>query len=246
MSLNAPTRFGDAVNSVFIRCSVSTTGNQFSSFLPLVREFVRSAHTQLYPEGEWTSALVSTEIALTQGVVSYDWPDDCLPGRINFMSVLDTSNRAVLLDFGLKVNERSTANRATPVQGCPLVATYMDGMIELTPAPDALWVTLRIEYTKSVTSLVDDEDELIVDGELVIQAAAMKFKDHLGLTVTPKDIAEHERYLSRLKAMQSNGEGFQLGGHQSIRNHVQKRNRIGAWRNNVGNSAPISDDWAPF
>lgn len=247
MALNAPMRFGDAVHSVFVRCSISTSGNHHARFLEIVREFVRTAHTQLFPEAEWTPALARVEIPLTAGLQTYDWPDDCLPGRINFASVRDTEGNEIQLDFGMRPNERSAAQSGGTVRSdTPLLLTFVNGDLELTPAPASKWDTLIIDYVRSANSLADDADPMIVDGELVVQSATMKFKRHLGLPVGREDVAEHERYLDRVKGMQSTGGGFQIGGHQSSRNAVHKRNRIGDSTNSTGSSAPYDTDWSPY
>lgn len=239
--------FGSAVHAVFIRCSMSTSGNQHARYIDLVREFVRSAHTQLYPEAEWTPALKRVEIVLSEGVQTYDWPDDIQPGRINFAAIRDADGSEIQLDFGLRPNERDASRTDGAVRSeTPRLLTFVNEDLELWPAPNAVWTTLVIDGVRSVNSLVDDDTPLIVDGELVVQSATMKFKRHLQLSVTREDVAEHERYLSRVKGMQSTGEGFQLGGHQSTRNWVQKRNRVGDAGSRTGTGATFSEDWNPF
>lgn len=241
--------FGEAVAAVFTRCSVSPVGSQAAMYLGLVQEFVRSAHTQLYPEAEWTPAIKRADIDLADGVKVYDWPDDMLPGQLNSASVVNSDGREVEVEISMiRPNERSAALTTDGVArtGLPVLLTFVNGGWELNPAPNADWVTLRVDYLLSVGPLRDDAELLIVDGELVVQSATMKFKRHLGILVDKVDVAEHERYLARVKGMQSNGTGLQLGGHQSYRTHVQKRNRIAYDRNVNGSQAPYSTEWNPY
>lgn len=248
MALNPPTLFGDAVRSVFVRCSFSTSGNQSAAYRELVQEMVRSAHTQLYPEAEWTPAIVREEFALADGVQTYDFPDTIMPGRINAVTVTNDSGREVEVEIAAtRPNERDAARSEGVVRtGCPVLVSFVGQDMEFWPAPDETWVSATIDGVASSLTLRDDADPLVVDGELVIQAATMKFKRHLGLPVSRDDMAEHERYLARVKAMQSNGGGWQFGGRQAPKVSVQKRNRIGLQYRRTGNAATDTPDWNPF
>lgn len=246
MALSLTPSLQETREEVLTRNGYATSGNKAANVQALVDSFIRAAQRELFVRMNWTMNQKRTSITFITGQQLYDWPDDLEPGDIRTITVVHENGREYDVKMGLRTNERDSSRTAGVVdEGRPVLATYVDKMLEFWPAPSSHYLTATIDYSLGSAALVDDAQRLVVDGEACIQLATMKFKRHLGLDVQPADVATFERYLVDLQARQSTGEGFQLGGHQSFRQAVQKVNRVAAQRRN-GDGQPFSTEWNPW
>lgn len=232
---------------VLVRTGYATSGNKAAAVQGVVDSFIRAAQRELYVRMNWTMNQKRISIPLVTGQQEYDWPDDLEPGDIRTITVVHSNGHEYDVQMGLRTHERDSARTDGVVQNTrPILATYVDRIIELWPAPSDDYVSLTVDYQLGMTALTDEQDRLVVDGEACTQLATMKFKRHLGLDVQNADVATFERYLNDLSARQSTGEGFQIGGHQSMRNAVQKVNRVATQARFVGNNTPYDTGWNPW
>jgi hypothetical protein len=229
-------------NEVLLRCGYSTSGNQSSAVVPMVNSMIAGAERELYSEAQWLGAMTRVEVELTEDNGTVDWPDEAEPGEIVSMWIVNSeSGEATELLPGVMLNERNTADMGE--SGCPLLYEYMDSQIYLKPAPSENYLTLVVTY-KRAPRLVEDSDRCVVDGELLIQRAVFKFKEFNQLPIGQVEMANHERYLARLRANNSNLSGYMMGGHKSWRTDTQRRNRL-ARSGRLGQSG-YSADWNPW
>ncbi len=246
MALPSASTLEDVRSAVLARCNYATGGNLAANVRTLADECIRSAQSQLYAETEWLVLRTTSNVTLTDGTQSYDFPDGSDIGKVFGVAVINLDGREFPVDWGLRQNERDAAKTEGAVAtGRPLVVQIVDESLKLWPAPDTNYPTLILDYYLGVNYLADNETLVLLDAELVTQAAAIKFKRAMNRTIDTGELAEHERYLGRLISLQSSGEGLQLGGHQSWRNTVQKRNRVATGRRQ-GNGAPWNSGWNPW
>lgn len=239
MALSPQMSLGEAAKDVILRAGLSLKGNQATNLLPLVYSFIRSAQSELFLMMEWTELYKSSDFTLTSGVSVYDWPDDAMPERILWLTVVRTSDSVELpLEVGIRPYERQSALTS----GRPARYDYKDRTIEILPAPDTNYVTARVYYIASPARLVDTGTPLSLDSEAIIQRSLIKLKSHLGMPGVSELAADHAQYLDRLKGQQSNGEGLMLGGHKSWKVRAQRRDRMGSIRY----TQQSSDDWHPW
>lgn len=246
MALSLTPTLVDTRQEVLTRAGYATSGNKAAAVAGLVDSLIRASHRELFVRMNWTMNQVRVSLPLITGEQRYDWPDDAEPGDIRTITVVHTNGAEYIVGMGLRTHERDSSRTDGVVsEGRPVLATYVDKIIEFWPAPSADYVSATIDYSVGQPALVDDGERLVVDGEACIQLAVMKFKRHLGIEVPREDVATFERYLNDLSVRQSTGEGFQLGGHQSMRTAVQRVNRVAQSRF-LGNGQPFSTDWNPW
>ncbi len=243
MALPLTMTLGQLRDSVLRRCGYSTDGNQSAGVTPMVDEMIAGSERELFHECGWLNAQTRTTITLAEDDAVVDWPDDAEPGNIVDVWVgrADTGELSQLMP-GVMLQERDSADNGE--SGRPLLYEYMDKQIYLKPRTSADYTTLTITYNLA-PALVQDTDRCLVDAELLIQRAVMKFKEYLGLPIGQVEMANHERYLARLRASNSDKSGFVLGGHKSWRTDIQTRNRI-ARDGGVGSNAPYDTSWSPW
>lgn len=226
MTLPLNPTFQQVVEEVLIRCGYSTEGNQAVGVLPVAQSYVAGAEKELFPECEWLKAARRTTVELTEDVATVDWPDDCAPGEILQVVVLKTDEDGTVSRYpvspGARLQERDAAASES---GQPMVYEYMNEEILLYPAPSEDWVSMEIDYRVG-PALYQPTDRSAVDGELLVQRAVFKLKEYLDLPIGQVEMANHERYLARLRASNSQRSGIQLGGHKSWQVYPQLKNRV--------------------
>lgn len=230
-------------NQVLLRCGYSNDGNQSAGIAPMVDSIISGSEHELLPELQWIKAVKQTSITLTAGVQAFDWPDDAEPGKIQMVWVKrEDSGELSEVMPGIHLNERDSSERGE--DGRPLLYEDVDETLYLYPAPSADYTTLYIQYLVA-SNLTQENNRCIVDPELLIQRATMKLKEYLGLPIGQMEMANHERYLARMKSSNSSKDGFVLGGHKSWRTQVQKNNRVARDRQ-LGHYYEYTNDWNPW
>jgi len=213
MPLDLQITLSEARAEVLNRVGMGAQGDQTQPAHPLVDSFIRQAQRDVYFEADWIEIRKFTDIPLIALQADYDWPDDTEPGQIIRMTVLNDDNREETLVGGIRPVDRSRVRNLTD-GGLPALFGLHDGIIELLPFPSVDWVTLKIEYLAKPSRLINDVDRLSFDSELIIRMAVVFTKDHYGMD-NVKDEARLVRYIDHIRAQQSDGGGFQLGGSQS-------------------------------
>jgi hypothetical protein len=228
---------------VLLRCGYSTEGNQSASVAPLVNSLIIGSERELFPECQWINAESRVSVSLSTDNSSIDWPDDAEPGDVKQMWVQHAST-LVLYEMlpGVHLNERSSSTVGE--SGKPLLYEVIDGGITIFPPPSDDYSTIYMSI-RLAPSMAQAEDRCVVDPEVLIQRATMKFKEYLGQSIGQMEMANHERYLARLRASNASKGGFVIGGHKSWRTQVQKNNRVNRSDNLSANSA-YSNEWNPW
>lgn len=230
MTLPLNPTLGQLRNEVLLRCGYSTTGNQAAGVIPVTDSYIAGSEKELFYECEWLKAAKRTSAELTVDVNVVDWPDDVAPGEILAIVVLKTNEDGTISRFpvgpGARLQERDSAvTDLEPNNGQPAVYELIDEVIYIYPRPSALYTSLEIDY-RIQPSLIQEGDRTLVDGELLVQRAVFKLKEYLALPVGQKEVADHERYLARLRAANSSRDGIVLGGHRSWKSYPQLKNRV--------------------
>jgi hypothetical protein len=232
--------------AVLSRCGLATEGNIPRAIQGVIDERIRSAQLQLYELFPWLVTYVQRDIELQSQVSDYDVPDDTEPGKITFVAVRRKQDGWIfVLDRGIRPDEMNYVNQQTiPIKGAmPLRFDFIDTIIRVAPIPDVDYYDyLQLAYYQTPGRLLEDSERCVVDGEALKMLSEILVKQHFGGQDTTKLEAQLAQYVDRVKMKQSNGEGFQMGGHQSLVGRTQRRNRF-AWSAIRGNTWR---DWRPW
>ncbi len=230
---------GQLRNEVLLRCGYSTTGNQAAGVTPVTDSYIAGSEKELFYECEWLKAIKRTSVALIEGETTVDWPDDAAPGEITLVAVVkvadDGTESRWEVQPGARLQERDAGQESTDEDrwGQPGVYELVDDVIYIYPAASELFTSLEIDY-RLAPSLIQASDRTAVDGELLVQRAVFKLKEYLALPIGQKEVMDHERYLARLRAANSQRDGIQLGGHKSWKVYPTSKNRLGTSSRDTG------------
>lgn len=225
MALPLNPTFGQIRNEVLLRCGYSTEGNQAAGVIPVCDSYIAGAEKQLFLESEWLKAEKRLEIELTEDVNVVDWPDETEPGEIISITVIKVDDEGVSHRYPMEPGARLQERDVSTESGMPAVYEYKDEVIYIYPPPSADYTILEVDY-RAAPSLVNENDRTIVDGELLTQLAVFQMKEYLGLPIGPVELRNHERYLARVRAKNSQRSGIQLGGHRARATYPRKKNRV--------------------
>lgn len=244
MALALQPTLGEVRAATLQRCGLATEGNVPRNIQGILDEKIRSAQRQLYELFPWLTTYTQNEIALADGESRYDIPDDTEPGKITFVSVRRKQDGWIFtLDRGIRPEELNYVNQ-TPVKGAmPLRYDFHDNVLVIAPVPDVTYYdALLLAYYQTPPPFVQDAERTVVDGEALKMLAEILVKEHFGGQDTRALREDLGRYVDRVKVKQSSGDGFQMGGHQSLVTRTQRRNRF-AWSSIRGNTWR---DWRPW
>jgi hypothetical protein len=231
-------------SSALDRCGLATEGNVPRNIQRILDEKIRSAQLQLYRLYPWLVNYVQREIPLITGTTQYDVPDDTETGNITFLCVRRLQDGWLFqMDAGIRPAEMNYVSQ-TPVAGAmPLRYDFREQAIIIAPTPDTTYYDALIaNYYQTPGAFVEDSERAVVDGEALKMLSEILIKEHFGGMETDRLRADLGLYIDRVKVTQSNGEGFQMGGHQSLIGKTQPRNRF-AWSSIRGNTWR---DWRPW
>lgn len=242
MALALQPTLGEIRTATLDRCGLATTGNIPRNIQGILDERIRSAQLQLYEEAPWLASYVKREIPLVTSTIQYDVPDDCDPGNIDFVCVRRLSDGKLYeLEPGIRPTEpnlfvNSTANM-------PLRYHFIDQIMEIQPVPDVTrYDVLMLWYKQSPPKFIEDGERAVVDGEALKMLSEALVKDHFGGQDTTALYRALGRYIGRKRSRQSDGAGFQMGGHQSVLVKTQRRNRFVT----SGYGGGDWQDWRPW
>lgn len=234
MTQRLPPTLADIRTDLVTRCGLASGATVPPRMQPLLDTRIRSAHAQIYELFPWVILTVDNMFDLSLGETDYDIPDNTEPAKIEEIGIRRISDGRVFpLEPGFTLGE-STAYVSQQTNQLPLRYRIIDGIIRLAPPPDTVYYDkLCMTYRLVPGPLVQDDERLAVDGESVLQLAEILMREHFGGVDTRGLRANFERYMTRLRVKQSNGAGFQMGGHQSIVVQTRPRNRFNrlGWRN---------------
>jgi hypothetical protein len=244
MSVALQPTLGELRHETLNRCGLATEGNVPRTIQDIIDSRIRSAQKQLYELFPWLATYVTGTITLANGVGDYDIPDDTEPGKITFVALNRISDGWVVeLERGIRPAEMNYYAQAMTKGSMPLRFDFIDNVLRIAPVPDTTYYdVLKIAYFQTPPKMVEDSERAVVDGEALLMLTEILVKEHFGGQATEKLAAALDRYVDRVKMKQSNGEGFQMGGHQSLVGKTQKRNRF-AWS---GIQANTWRDWRPW
>jgi hypothetical protein len=216
--------------SLLARVGLASDAAVPSTVIPVVDERLRQAQVHLLAKFDMTHLWTIKDFPLTPGTSVYDWPDKVEVGDLKRISVVRAEDGWEWeLKPGMRPEERNilfpSPSTDPTAWGTPRLYTVQNQVIRIGPAPDESWASLRMEYFQAGTQLVDDGDVCSADPEALLLKAEILVRLALGM----QGIQDLERnlkdYLLDLSAKQGDGDGFQMGGRQSIRNQPQIRNR---------------------
>ena len=225
---------GELREALLGRVGIGSVGANPAGAMPVLDERIRQAQTLLLTRFDWTALWTSTEVPLDVGVAEYDWPDGVGdPSDLVRISVkrADDGFLHELKPISMRPNERNAAYPYPQTDpnafSCPLVYTIQNQVIRLGPAPDEQWTSMLMEYFLTANApLVDAGDRCACDPEALLMQAEILVKEHFGMPVGELMRSDLKQYLMDLQGKQGDGDGFQLGGRQSVRNLPQIRNRV--------------------
>lgn len=230
MAMPVRPTLGELRESLLRRCGLATGGSAPANVMPLIDERIRQAERLLHTRIDFTHLWESRDIPMSPGVSAYDWPDRVNVGDLIRVSVVNGDGYEYELETGLRPNERNTAYPQPQTQqaswGTPSSYTVQNQVIYVGPTPTDEWATLRMEYYLAPGPMVDPEERCAVDPEALLMQAEILTKQHFGMPgIEPVQVQLRE-YLIDLQGKQGDGDGFQMGGRQSIRIRPQIRNRV--------------------
>jgi hypothetical protein len=237
-----------ARTSVLTRCGFADQGTAAVRAVKRIDEFIREAMRELVHEADWVQMRKELRIELIEGQDRYDYPPEATTGQLLSITVEDEQERQHEITAGLRsydLDGKPGDTSLTVKIGQPSRYRFIDGEIQLYPAPTARFINLVVFYIAKLPDLVDDNELLPFDGELIIRKATIKARRHFKQDVVPEELAEFERYLMRVKRQQNEARVFNVGGRQS--HFLTRSKRVPRdQREIVGRNAPWSDDWNPW
>jgi len=234
---------GEIRSATLLRCGLASEGNIPRNIQGILDEKIRSAQIQLYELFPWLVTFVQRDLPLVDEQPYYDIPDDTEPGKITFVVCSRASDGWLFeMERGIRPGEISTATLVSPGSQ-PLRYEFIDQQILVAPAPDTdYYDKLVLYYYQIPGTFREDADRAVVDGEALKMMSEILVKEHFGGMDTKQLRADLESFVNRLKMKQGNGDGFQMGGHQSVATRTQRRNRF-AWS---GIQADNAANWHPW
>jgi hypothetical protein len=204
-------------NAVMERCVLNTTGNLGARAQKVVDSCLNSAQRVLYYDHDYTRLQVRRTITLSNGVTTYDFPDDIEPGQIfNPIYVRRLSDQRIFpLRPGINWMERNAA-QVTTTNSIPCRYTFENEMLTIAPAPDTtLYDALVYDAFLACTPLVGETDLCTIDSEALIQMAEIMVRPRMGLLAISGADAILAKYLDSLKTQSGDDGDCLLGGATS-------------------------------
>ncbi len=222
---------GELRESLLRRVGLAAGGSAPANVMPVIDERIRQAERMLHTRIDFTHLWERRDVALTAGVNEYDWPDNVEVGDLRWISAVNSDGYEARLSPGLRPIERNSAYptpQTDPVSWSqPLIYTIQNQVIRIGPTPDESWVKLTYEYYLAPGPMVDPEERCAIDGEALLMQAEILVKQHFGMPGIEPVAGQLTEYLKDLQGKQGDGDGFQMGGRQSIRIRPVRRNRVG-------------------
>ena len=215
------------------RCGIGTRGNQGARAIPMVDSFIRQSIRKLQVQFPWTRLQTTKQIPLVTGTTQYDFPDGMDDADIEYVGAHNLSSNRVS-QMQPDPDRRLRNAYVSTTLTCPRYYWFEDGVITITPSPDAsVWDYLILDGYGAAPLPVNDTDSVPFDGEAIIQTAEMLARPAMGLDVPPSMMQSTSEYLMELRSRQGDGEGTMPGGTTSWKvrpeNGGNRTGRGGYW-----------------
>jgi hypothetical protein len=221
---------GELRESLLRRVGLAAGGTAPANVLPIIDERIRQAERMLHTRIDFTHLWERMDVPLTAGVNEYDWPDNVEVGDLRWISAVNQDGYEARLNPGMRPIERNSAYPTPQTDQTnwsqPLIYTIQNQVIRIGPTPDETWVRMVYEYYLAPGPMVDPEERCAIDPEALLMQAEILTKQHFGMPGIEPVVGMLDEYLKDLQAKQGDGDGFQLGGRQSIRIRPWRRNRV--------------------
>lgn len=218
----------DLRTAVMERCVLNTSGNLGARAQRVVDACLNSAQRVLYYDHDYTRLQVRRTLTLSNGVSTYDFPDDIEPGQIfDPIYVRRVSDQRIFpLRPGITWMERNAA-QVTTTNTIPCRYTFENQTLTIVPAPDTtLYDVLVYDAFLACTPLVSDTDVCTIDSEALIQMAEIMVRPRMGLTKIDNADAILAKYLDSLKTQSGDASDCILGGATSAVVTPEGENRL--------------------
>lgn len=236
MTMPVRPTLGELTLSLLRRCGLASGGSVPANIAPILTERLSQAQTILHSNLDMTHLWFRQEVPLVPGTTVYDWPDDIEVGDLRTVIAVHIDGSEVPLAPGMTSLERNSAFRTVGSDGSPVIDrpeawgapvcfTIENGAITIGPAPDDQWTALRYEGFLSPQPFNDTTVRCAVDSEALLMKAEILVRQHFGMDTKGAEQA-FAGYIDDLRTKQGDGEGFQVGGRQSIRLRPQARNKV--------------------
>lgn len=171
MALPLLKTLGELRSELQIRLGFGMAGQSGVVNSPLFDSFIRSAQEQLLEQYTFLR-LKAVDERLTGSLQQfYDYPEGCDADNIVNMSI-KWNGRVIPLTEGIKVTDRGFHPSGPPQK------YERRDQIELWPIPSTTEFTLRTEFIKTPTQLVNNSDRVSIDSQLVFLHALSNAKAH--------------------------------------------------------------------
>lgn len=182
---------GDLRSELQARLGFGASGQAGIGNKTIIDSFLRSAHEQLANDFEWRHLDGVEERQLGADQQFIDYPSDCQPD--NLTRVMLWWDGWKDLQEGLDAATTGSLRTGTPIY------YHRRKQIEVWPVP-AKAERIRLEYTASVSRLVDDDDRCGIPDELVLLHALANGKAHYRQPDAPAYQTQLANMLGKLKA----------------------------------------------
>lgn len=186
---------GDLRSDIQIQLGFGMSGQAGIVNSPLIDSMIRNGQEQLYLQYDFVELKKTYEVATGSNQSFYDYPPNCNVERLNELSVL-WSGRYIQLTEGIKLEQRNIA-----LSGIPTHYERRD-QIEIYPVPNTNAYTLRFEYIKELTPLVQNSDRVSIPSELVFLHALTNAKKYYGKKDADEYASQLDAALLKIKQRQ--------------------------------------------
>lgn len=184
---------GDVRADIQIRLGFGAAGQSGVVNSALIDSMIKSAQEQLYMQFNWDSLKSFQERITGANQQFYDYPNDCNIERIIGIWCLYGGQY-----FELKEGINTSLRNATS-GGVPTRYNRQD-QIEIWPVPSDNSFTLRIEYIRQLTPLVNNSDRLSLPSEMIFLHALANAKLHYRQPDAQVYSSQLDALMNKLKA----------------------------------------------
>ena len=239
-------------DDVAIRSGAANSGTLPQAQKRWLDSEIRRAQRELFSQYAWLRRNASTTITLSAGVKVYDLPNIFNLGGIHRVGILESDGirvRSLLNDDLQDVTNEFTANgtpRYWKVMGAqiapsPSAPPTASPQLVITPAPTSEWTTLVIEGQLRDYPVEADDDRVVVDGEAIIQAVTIRYKEYLGIGGDQgRNRQDLGAYIQSLRGQESTTKAYPIASRKNA------GPAYWSYPSNSGSYAPYTPTWTPW
>lgn len=193
MGLPLKRTLGDMRSDIQVRLGFGLAGQAGVVNSPIVDSMIRSAQTQLYEQFNWLELKAVEERLTGTDQQFYDYPADCNVERIIGIWI-KWGDRYYPLSEGINATDRGWNPG-----GIPQKYERRD-QYELWPVPTNNELTIRTEYIKTLSPLVNNNDRTSIPSEPVYLHALANAKAHYRQPDAQTYASQLDAMLNKLRA----------------------------------------------